>query len=245
MSLKRGGENSHDCRCRKSWKFHAGSQNAWDVLMDYLSKQILQVKKYRIFSAFNLIFSGKSANQKMLLARSLNPNPRNYQMKQVLTPSMELLLLVHPARWNVCQQSIRKTTLGDLLADLLWKVGGFFFFFFPFLAIRCHSSSLLFHKKGNIQNMEWDSEVQNKMTLIQVFKLINAFQRFSKDAAISFTCFFDSDVIKCQFSDAFLFFWSVKLGLCKEQDVFLCPLHPYFLKFSFLVKLRAIQCAED
>lgn len=177
MSLKRGGENLHDCRRRKSWKIHGGSQNAWAVLMDKLSKQILQVKNtVSLVPWFNLIFSGKSANQKMLLARSLNLNPRNYQMKQVLTPSMELLLLVHPARWSVCQQSIRKTTLGDLLADLLWKVG--VVFFFPFLAIRCHNSSLLFPKKGNIQNMQWDSEMQNEMTVIQVFKLINAFQRF-------------------------------------------------------------------
>ena len=71
----------------------------WDLLMDELSKQILQVKVlYLLTSWFNLFSTGKNANQKMLFARSLNLTLRNYQMKQVLTPSMELLLLVHPAR---------------------------------------------------------------------------------------------------------------------------------------------------
>lgn len=82
---------------------------------------------------------------------------------------------------------------------------------------------------------------------------------------MSFTCLFDSNVIKCQFNDAFLFSEVLNVDYLKNRMSFslfsalemyetyateclnwnLCPSHPYFLKFSFPIKLRAIQSAEN
>lgn len=89
MGMKRLGINIHGCG-RRIWKVDCG----WDLSIDQLSKQVSQ----QITLWFNLFSTGKSANQKMLLTKSLNLTLRNYQMKPVQTPSMELLLLVHPAR---------------------------------------------------------------------------------------------------------------------------------------------------